>query len=159
MLLARAYLLTGEQSLARESLDRAVALKPSMTEAHTLLVGLDAAAGQLKEAKQRLDLLIAQDPNNVGLLGMQFQLQLQGKDWGKSQDTLKQLRKAGANEALASLAEGHVALGQQQWMLRRVPIPRRRSNIRRHLNRCWRWCSWICAAVGRRMRRNGWRVY
>ncbi len=115
VLLARAYLLTGEQSLARESLDRAVALKPSMTEAHTLLVGLDAAAGQLKEAKQRLDLLIAQDPNNVGLLGMQFQLQLQGKDWGKSQDTLKQLRKAGANEALASLAEGHVALGQQQW--------------------------------------------
>lgn len=115
VLLARAYLITGEQSLARESLDRAVALKPSMTEAQTLLVGLDAAAGQLKEAKQRLDILVAQDPNNVALLGMQFQLQLKEKDWGKSQNTLKQLRKAGANEALASLAEGHVALGQQQW--------------------------------------------
>lgn len=115
VLLAKAYLRTGEQSLARESLDRAVALKPSMTEAQTLLVGLDAASGQLKEAKQRLDLLVAQDPNNVALLGMQFQLQLQEKDWGKSQDTLKQLRKAGANEALASLAEGHVAVGQQQW--------------------------------------------
>ncbi|MBX3302527.1 MAG: tetratricopeptide repeat protein [Nitrospira sp.] len=115
VLLARAHLMAGEPALARESLDRAIVLKPKMVEAQTLLVGLDAAGGQLKEARQRLDLLIAQEPGNVALLGMLFQLQLQEKDWGKSRDTLKQLRRAGADEALASLAEGHVALGQQQW--------------------------------------------
>lgn len=115
VLLARAHLLAGEPSLARESLDKAVALKPTLVEAHTLLAGLDAAAGRLKEARQRLDPLIARDPGNVALLGMLFQLQLQEKDWSKSEDTLKQLRRAGADAVTADLAEGHVALAQQQW--------------------------------------------
>lgn len=115
VLLARAHLLTGEPALARESLDRAVALKPMLVEAHTLLAGLDAASGQLKEAKLRLDPLIAQNPGNLALLGAMFQLQLQEKDWGKSQDTLKQLRRAGADDSTADLAEGHVASAQQRW--------------------------------------------
>jgi tetratricopeptide (TPR) repeat protein len=115
VLLARAHLLAGEPALARESLDRALTLNPMMLEAQTMLVGLDAAAGQLKEAKQRLDPLIAQNPGNIALLGMLFQLQLQEKDWGKSQSTLTKLRRAGADDATADLAEGHVALAQQQW--------------------------------------------
>ncbi len=115
VLLARAHLLAGEPILARESLDKAVALKPVLVEAHTLLAGLDAAAGQLKEARARLNPLIAQDPGNMALLGMLFQLQLQEKDWSKSEETLKQLRRAGADTVAADLAEGHVALAQQQW--------------------------------------------
>jgi tetratricopeptide (TPR) repeat protein len=115
VLLARAHLMAGEPALARESLDRALALNPAMLEAQTMLVGLDAAAGQLKEAKQRLDPLIAQNPGNTALLGMLFQLQLQEKDWSKSQGTLTKLRRAGADDAMADLAEGHVALAQQQW--------------------------------------------
>ncbi len=115
VLLARSHLLAGEPTLARESLDKALALKPTLMEAQILLAGLDATAGQFKEAKQRLDPLLAKNPGNVALLGMLFQLQLQEKDWNKSQETLQQLRKAGANEALASLAEGHVALAQQKW--------------------------------------------
>jgi len=115
VLLARAHLLAGESALARESLDRAVALKPMMVEAHTLLAGLDAASGRLKEAKQRLDPLITQDPGNLMLLSALFQLQLQEKDWGKSQATLKQLRRSGVDDSAADLAEGHVALAQQQW--------------------------------------------
>jgi tetratricopeptide (TPR) repeat protein len=115
VLLARAHLLTGEQTLARESLDKALAFKPTLMEAQTLLAGLDAAAGQFKEAKQRLSPLLEREPGNVALLGMLFQLQLQERDWTHSQETLTQLRKAGADEGLASLAEGHVALAQQQW--------------------------------------------
>lgn len=115
VLLARAHLLAGEPALARESLDKALAFKPALTEAHTLLAGLDAAAGQFKDAKQRLDPLLAREPGNVALLGMLFQLQLQEKDWKKSQDTLQRLRRAGADEGAASLAEGHVAVAQQQW--------------------------------------------
>lgn len=115
VLLARAHLMAGDPALARESLDRALALKPTMVEAHTMLVGLDAAAGRLTEAKQRLDPLIAQNPGNVALLGMLFQLQLQEKDWGKSQATLTKLRGAGVDDAAADLAEGQVASAQQQW--------------------------------------------
>jgi len=115
VLLAKAHLMTGEPALARESLDRAIALNPTMLEAQTMLVGLDAAAGQLKEARQRLDPLIAQSPGNVALLGMLFQLQLQEKEWGKTQDTLHKLRQAGADDVAADLAEGHVALAQQRW--------------------------------------------
>ncbi|MBS0153308.1 MAG: tetratricopeptide repeat protein [Nitrospira sp.] len=115
VLLAKAHLMTGEPALARESLGRALALNPTTLEAQTMLVGLDAAAGQLKEAKQRLDPLIAQNPGNVALLGMLFQVQLQEKDWGKTQDTLHKLRQAGADENAADLAEGHVALVQQRW--------------------------------------------
>ena len=115
VLLARSHLLAGEPTLARESLDKALALKPTLMEAQILLAGLDATAGQFKEAKQRLDPLLAKNPGNVALLGMLFQLQLQEKDWNKSQETLQRLRKAGANEALASLAEGHVAMAQQKW--------------------------------------------
>mgnify|MGYP003694541973 CR=1 FL=1 len=115
MLLARAYLMTGETRLARESLDRALSLKPSLMEAQVMLAGLDASVGHIKEARERLDTLIARDPGNVALLGMMFQLQTQEKDWGQSQATLTKLRTAGADRAAADLAEGHVAVEQQQW--------------------------------------------
>ncbi|OAI49822.1 hypothetical protein AYO43_00145 [Nitrospira sp. SCGC AG-212-E16] len=115
LLLARAYLMTGEASLARESLDKALGLNPGLTEAQVLLAGLDASTGQIKEARQRIDSLVAKDPGNVALLGLLLQLQAQEKDWGHSQDTLNRLREAGADRAAADMAEGHMALAQQQW--------------------------------------------
>ena len=115
VLLARAYLTTGEMGLARESLDRALGLKPTLVEAQVMLAGLDASAGHIKEARNRLDPLIARDPGNLALLGMMFQLQTQEKDWGQSQQTLTKLRTAGADQAAADLAEGHLAVAQQQW--------------------------------------------
>ena len=115
VLLARAHLLAGEPSLARESLDRALSLKPSLMEAQILLVGLDATAGRIKEARERLDPLLTRDPGNVALLGLMFQLQMQEKEWGHSHETLSRLRNAGADQAIADLAEGQVALAQQQW--------------------------------------------
>ena len=115
VLLARAYLMTGETTLARESLDKALSLKPTLMDAQVILAGLDAASGRIREARERLDSLIARDPGNVALLGMMFQLQAQEKDWGQSQETLNRLRAAGADQVAADLAEGHVALAQQQW--------------------------------------------
>lgn len=115
VLLARAYLMTGEMGLARESLDRAISLKPALMEAQMMLAGLDASSGHIKAARERLDPLIAREPGNVALLGMMFQLQTQEKDWGQSQATLTKLRTAGADRAAADLAEGYVALAQQQW--------------------------------------------
>lgn len=115
LLLARAYLMTGETTLARESLAAALSLKPALMEAQVLLAGLDASVGHTKEARERLEPLIARDPGNLALLGMLFQLQTQEKDWGQSQETLAKLRSAGADQAVADLAEGHVAVAQQQW--------------------------------------------
>jgi len=115
LLLGRAYLMTGEAVLARESLEKAVALKPALTDAQLLLAGLDASGGKLKEARQRLDPLLARDPGNLVLLGMLFQLQVQEKEWDGMQETLARLRTAGADRMKADLAEGHVAVAQQQW--------------------------------------------
>ncbi|MCE9536561.1 MAG: tetratricopeptide repeat protein, partial [Nitrospirae bacterium] len=115
LLLARAYLMTGETTLARESLGVALGLKPALMEAQLMLAGLDASIGHTKEARERLEPLIARDPGNVTLLGMMFQLQTQEKDWGQSQETLTKLRTAGADQTVADLAEGHVAMAQQQW--------------------------------------------
>ncbi len=113
--LGKAYLMTGEIALAREILDKAVSLNPTLTDAHVLLASLDATTGRTKEARQRLEALVAGDPGNVTLLGMMFQAQMQEKDWGQSQQTLSRLRTAGADQVAADLGEGHVAVAQQQW--------------------------------------------
>jgi tetratricopeptide (TPR) repeat protein len=115
LLLARAYLQTGETMLARESLDKAISLKPALTEAQVLLVSLDASSGKVKEARERLEPLVARDPGNIVLLGLMFQLQMQERDWGQGQAILARLRSAGADTAAADLAEGHMALAQNQW--------------------------------------------
>ncbi|NOS80336.1 MAG: tetratricopeptide repeat protein [Nitrospira sp.] len=115
LLLGRAYLMTGETVLARESLEKAASLKPMLTQAQLLLASLDAAGGKLKEARRRLDPLIARDPGNLMLLGVLFQLQVQEKEWEGTQQTLERLRTAGADRMKADLAEGHVAAAQQQW--------------------------------------------
>lgn len=115
VLLAKAHLMAGEPALARESLDKALSLKPALVEAHLMVVGLDATSGRIKEARERLEPILARDPGNVALLGAMFQLQTQEKNWGQSQETLGRLRNAGADRAAADLAEGHVALAQQQW--------------------------------------------
>lgn len=115
VLLARAYLLAGQPELARESLDRAILIKPLFAEAQLLIARLDAAAGKIKEATQRLEALLAHEPHNMALLGTLLQLQVQEKEWKSGQATLTQLRQAGADTVAASLAEGHMALAQQQW--------------------------------------------
>jgi tetratricopeptide (TPR) repeat protein len=115
LLLGRAYLTTGETILARESLEKSAALKPQLPDAQLLLAGLDATGGKLKEARQRLDSLITRDPGNLTLLGMLFQLQMQEKQWEGTQETLARLRTAGADRMKADLAEGHLAVAQQQW--------------------------------------------
>ncbi|MDN5941018.1 MAG: tetratricopeptide repeat protein [Nitrospira sp.] len=115
LLLGRAYLMTGETALARESLEKAAGLKPLLVDAQLLLASLDATGGKLKEARQRLDALIARDPGNLTLLGMLFQLQVQEKEWEGTQSTLARLRTAGADRMKTDLVEGHLAVAQQQW--------------------------------------------
>jgi tetratricopeptide (TPR) repeat protein len=115
VLLARAYLTTGDAALARESLEQAVRLRPTDLDPQVLLVSLDAAAGKFKEAEARLAPLLARNPGNLLLLGLQFQLQGQEQDWTRMADTLEALRSAGADQMKADLAEGRIAAVRKDW--------------------------------------------
>jgi len=115
LLLGQAHGMVGEIDLARESFDRAIALDPARTQAHVYLATLDVSTGRAKEAKQRLELVLAREPNNVQALGMLFRLQLEERDWANTEQTLKRLRAAGANQAVADLSEGALYQAQQQW--------------------------------------------
>jgi tetratricopeptide (TPR) repeat protein len=106
-LLGQAYLLTGDAALARESLEKASALNPRYLEPRRLLAGLDAAQGRPKEAQERLEAILKLEPKDVGSLGMLFNLQLAGKEWGVTEATIQQLREAGAGQVTVYLAEGN----------------------------------------------------
>lgn len=115
MLLGRAHLMTGDTRLARESFDRATALNPGLSDAQIVLAGLDAAAGRPAEAKQRLEAVLAREPNNLQALGPLFRLQLAGQEWTKTEQTLGRLRGAGVGQAVADMTEGNLYQARQQW--------------------------------------------
>jgi tetratricopeptide (TPR) repeat protein len=115
LLLGQAYLQTGETGLARESFDRATVLNPGMSEAQVLLAGLDAADGHVAEAKQRLEAVVVREPNNLNALGALFRLQLAGREWTGTEETLDRLRKAGLGTAAAGMTEGNLHLARQDW--------------------------------------------
>ncbi|WP_455388695.1 tetratricopeptide repeat protein, partial [Petrachloros mirabilis] len=106
LLLGQAHLLAGETTLARESFDRAVSLNPELSEAQILLAGLDAAAGRSAEAKQRIEAILAREPQNLQALSALFRLQIAGREWSQTEQTLSRLRGAGANQAMADMSEG-----------------------------------------------------
>jgi tetratricopeptide (TPR) repeat protein len=115
-LLGQAHLLTGDAPLARESLEKASALNPRYLEPRRLLASLDAAQGRSKDAQQRLEAILKQEPKDVGALGLLFNLQLAGKEWGVTEATMQQLREAGASQVTVHLAEGnlHQAKGDHE---------------------------------------------
>lgn len=113
--LAQAYLMTNDPTLARESLDRASALNPGHAEAQLLLAGIDAGAGKIVEARQRVESVLARDPQNLPALSALYRLQMAGKEWDQTQRTLGRLRGAGAGQGAADMAEGALLQAQQQW--------------------------------------------
>jgi len=107
-LLGQAYLATSETVLARESLERAVALNPRMADAQIALAALDSSSGKLKEARTRVEELLKQDPNNLAILSVLLNLQAEERDWAATDRTLSLARTAGANSAAADLTEGRL---------------------------------------------------
>lgn len=107
-LLGQAYLATSETVLARESLERAVALNPRMADAQIALAALDSSSGKLKEARTRVEQLLKQDPNNLAILSVLLNLQAEERDWAATDRTLSLARTAGANSAAADLTEGRL---------------------------------------------------
>ena len=114
-LLGQAHLLLEETSLARENLEKAVALSPNLYQAHLALSILDASSGRIKDARLRLEELLKQAPTNLGTLGMLLNLQAADRDWNGSDETLSRIRAAGANRFVSDLAEGNLYQARLQW--------------------------------------------
>lgn len=115
LLLGRAYLLAGETSLARDSFDRATALNPSLADAQLFLAGMDGTTGHLAEAKQRIESVLAREPQNLQALGALLRLQLAGQDWANTETTLGRIRSAGVGQAAADMTEGEMFQARQEW--------------------------------------------
>ena len=114
-LLGQAHLMLEETSLARENLEKAVALSPNLYQAHLALAILDASSGRTRDARVRLEELLKQAPTNLGTLGMLLNLQAADRDWDGSDQTLSRIRAAGANRFVSDLAEGNLYQARLQW--------------------------------------------
>lgn len=113
--LGQAHLMLEEANLARENLEKAVALSPNLYQAHLALAILDASSGRTRDARLRLEELLKQTPTNLGTLGMLLNLQAADRDWDGSDRTLSRIRDAGANRFVSDLAEGNLYQARLQW--------------------------------------------
>ena len=114
-MLGQAYLLTGENNLAKESFEHAVALYPGQVDARRSLAALDSQSGRHQQARARLDDLLKQRPDDVVALDMLMMLNLVTKNWVEAEYTLNRLRAVSKDSALAFMAEGRLWEAQQHF--------------------------------------------
>jgi len=113
-LLGQAYLLTGENNLAKESFEHAVALYPGQVDARRSLAALESQSGRHQEARARLDDLLKQRPDDLAALDMLMMVDLVTKNWVEAERTLERLRAASKDSAVAIIAEGRLRQAQGQ---------------------------------------------
>jgi len=114
-LLGQAYQLTGEINLAKESLERAVALYPSQVDARRSLASLEYQAGRPQQARARLIDLLEQRPEDVAALDMLMSLDIVSKNWEEAEHTLERLRSASKVGTIVFLSEGRLRQAQGQY--------------------------------------------
>jgi len=113
-LLGQGYLLTGENNLAKESFERAVALYPGQVDARRSLAALESQSGRHQQARARLDDLLKQRPDDVPALDLLFNLDLVTKNWVEAERTLNRLHAVSKDSAVAFMAEGRLRQAQGQ---------------------------------------------
>jgi cellulose synthase operon protein C len=114
-LLGQAYLLTGENNLAKESFERAVALYPGQVDARRSLAALESQSGRHQQARTRLDDLLKQRPDDLAALDMLMMLDLVTKNWVEAERTLNRLHGVAKDNVVAFMAEGRLREAQQQF--------------------------------------------
>jgi tetratricopeptide (TPR) repeat protein len=114
-LLGQAYLLTGENNLAKESFERAVALYPGQVDARRSLAALESQSGRHQQARARLNDLLKQRPDDLAALDMLMMVDLVTKNWVEAEDTLERLRTTSKDSAVAIMAEGRLRQAQGQF--------------------------------------------
>ena len=114
-LLGQAYLLTGENNLAKESFEHAVALYPGQVDARRSLAALESQSGRHQQARARLDDLLKQRPDDLAALDMLMMVDLVTKNWVEAERTLERLRTASKDSVVAIMAEGRLRQAQGQF--------------------------------------------
>ena len=114
-LLGQAYLLTGENNLAKESFEHAVALYPGQVDARRSLAALESQSGRHQQARARLDDLLKQRPDDLAALDMLMMVDLVTKNWVEGERTLERLRTTSKDSAVAIMAEGRLRQAQGQF--------------------------------------------
>ena len=114
-LLGQAYLQTGENNLAKESFERAVALYPGQVDARRSLAALESQSGRHQQARARLDDLLKQRPDDLAALNMLMMVDLVTKNWVEAEGTLERLRTVAKDSAVAVMAEGRLRQAQGQF--------------------------------------------
>ena len=114
-LLGQAYLLTGENNLAKESFEHAVALYPGQVDARRSLAALESQSGRHQQARARLDDLLKQRPDDLAALDMLMMLDLVTKNWVEAERTLNRLRAVSKDSVGTFMAEGRLREAQQQF--------------------------------------------
>ncbi len=114
-LLGRAYQLTGETNLAKESFERAVTLYPNQVEAKRSLAVLDSRSARYEQARARLDDLLKQYPDDLEALDMLMMVNLVTKNWPEAERTLQRLQQTAKESVLAYMAEGRLHEAQARY--------------------------------------------
>ncbi len=115
-LLAQAHVTNGEEELARESLQRAIALNPGLGESVVALAMLDSRAGNVPRARSRLRSLLNHQPSHIPALELSFALDLMAEDWVQAKSTLARLRVASGEGVVTRMAEGRLFAAQGQLL-------------------------------------------
>lgn len=113
--LGQAYLLTGENNLAKESFEHAVSLYPGQVDARRSLAAPDSQSGRHQQARARLDDLLKQRPDDVAALNMLMMLDLVTKNWVEAEHTLNRLPALLKDSAVVFMAEGRLREAQRQY--------------------------------------------
>jgi len=114
-LLGKAYLLSDQVPLARESLEKAVTYDSKAWEAQRLLARLDVNEGNPEKARERLNALLQEQPRDLKALGMLLSLQTANQDWGHTTHTLQQIREAGATPYATEMTEAQLHMAKKEW--------------------------------------------
>ncbi len=92
-MLATAHARNNEDSLARESMEKAVVLAPGDEAAQLELTGLYLKAGLKDQAKQQIESLLKVNQKSLRGLEAQFEIDISEKQWDKAQEIARQVQQ------------------------------------------------------------------
>lgn len=97
-MLANAHIRSKEDSLARESLEKVIALTPGDETAQLELTMLFLKAGQKDQGKQQIESLLKNNPNSLRGLEALFEIELSRKEWGRAQEIARRVQRIYSND-------------------------------------------------------------
>ncbi len=105
-LLSTAHLMNNDAVLARESVEKIVALTPADEPARLELTNLLIKGNEPDRAIQQLEELIKLNPKAKSALEMLFKISLNKKDWAKCQVTANRVQEAFPDEGMGYFLSG-----------------------------------------------------